>query len=235
MIFFPASVTNLFFGSRTGEIVDNVNAGLRVFLRRMDVFLRIIGKELFLGQYGCYVLALALILGVAGSAFVLALKKDKKELLARCKVNWKVLWLCLFSVAGYFLVMVKISTDMVDRYFFSIYPLLLLLAFAVFLCVGRIWKVKAGFAWGIVGAYLCITFFLYWKGDIQYLYPGYDEALRQMQTEYSDTPGLYVTKGDHLVTNNCLFLAQQKRSMPIVPEELEGITREEFGSDTLIL
>lgn len=235
MLFFPASVTNLFFGTRTSEIVDNVNAGLRVFLRRMDVFLRIIGKELFLGKYGCYVLALALILGVVGSAFVLALKKDKKELLARCKVDWKVLWLCLLSAAGYFLVMVKISTDMVDRYFFSIYPLLFLLALAVFLCVGRIWKVKAGFVWGIAGVYLCVTFFLYGKGDIQYLYPGYDEALRQMQTEYSDAPALYVTKGNHLIANNCLFLAQQKRSMPIVPEGLEGITREELGSDSLIL
>ena len=103
---------------------------------------------------------------------------------------------------------------MVDRYFFSIYPLLLLFALAVFLCVGRIWKVKAGFVWGIAGVYLCVTFFLYGKGDIQYLYPGYDEALRQMQTEYSDAPALYVTKGNHLIANNCLFLAQQKRSMP---------------------
>ena len=110
MLIFPASVTNLFFGTRTGEIVDNVNAGLRVFLKRMDVFLRIIGRELFLGKYGCYVLALVLILGVVAGVLVIALKKDKKELFARCEV---------------------------DCYFFSIYPLLLLLASAVFLCIGK--------------------------------------------------------------------------------------------------
>lgn len=235
MIFFPASVTNLFFGTRTGEIVDNVNAGMRVFLRRMDAFLQIIGKELFLGKYGCYVLAFVLLIGMGGSVLLLAFRKDRKELITRWGINGKVLWLCLLSAAGYFLVMVKISTDMVDRYFFSIYPLVLLLAVAFLLFLLEMWKVKAGFAWGLAAVYLCITFFLCQKGNVQYLYPGYDEALRQMQTTYSDAPGLYVTKGNHLIANNCLFLAQQKRSMPVAPEELEKITGGELDSDSLIL
>lgn len=61
-----------------------------------------------------------------------------------------------------------------------------------------------------------------------------------MSQEYKETPGIYVTKGDHLVIGNCLFLEMQEQTYPLEldrVEELPGILEDRFSSlpDNLIL
>lgn len=78
------------------------------------------------------------------------------------------------------------------------------------------------------------------KIQVQYIYPGYESALSCMSQEYKETPGINVTKGDHLVIGNCLFLEMQEQTYPLEldrVEELPDILEDRFSSlpDNLIL
>ena len=57
----------------------------------------------------------------------------------------------------------------------------------------------------------------------EYLYSGYADALQLVEEQYSDVPGIYVTKGDHLVIHNCLFLAKQQKTYPLPAEKISEL------------
>ena len=59
----------------------------------------------------------------------------------------------------------------------------------------------------------------------EYLYPGYNNALHLIHEKYSDIPGIYITKGDHLVINNCLFLSEQSDTYPMTYEKLPELPK----------
>lgn len=59
--------------------------------------------------------------------------------------------------------------------------------------------------------------------SVPYVYKGYQEAIDKLEIEYKDVPGIYVTMGDHLVINNCLFLAKQNMTYPLNLEQINEI------------
>ena len=59
--------------------------------------------------------------------------------------------------------------------------------------------------------------------QIPYVYEGYQEVLNKLGTEYKSVPGIYVTAGDHLLINNCLFLSQQDMTYPLCAEQIDEL------------
>lgn len=130
----------------------------------------------------------------------------------------------------------KISTDIVDRYQFAIYPAGVLVAVVFLLhALERLGKEKS--IWGIAVCYLLLCFYGYGRGTVNYIYKGYEAARQSLCTEYKEVPGIYVTPGDHLVINDCLFLAQQEKTFPLTEEELEELPQvlEGMPQDELIV
>lgn len=235
MLFFPASVSNMLSGSRTEEISDNVNAGLHVFLQRIHLCMQIVSEDLFFNKYGLYFVLFAML--ILGSIY-LWIKVIRKHQSIRTLLNSKTLELivCSLSAICYFLVVSKIATDIQSRYFALVYPILILVIASFFVYFIRLFTEKRLWLWLVTGAYLTASFYLYYDGKVDFVYPGYANVLSRMQEEYGDSSAVYITKGDHLVINNCLFLMQQRYSYPITAENMEKLTEEtEHFTDKLIV
>ncbi len=106
---------------------------------------------------------------------------------------------------------------------------------AVFYILDKLGKSK--FIWGITICYLLFCFYSYGKGTVNYIEEGYETARQTLCAEYKEIPGIYVTTGDHLVINDCLFLAQQERTYPLRKEQLAELPQILTGvlEDSLIL
>ena len=128
-------------------------------------------------------------------------------------------WILLAALSGYFIVVTQVSTDLVDRYQFLVYPVGVLLVTIVLFCSLKQIKKEKGI-WVIVFASLLFGIWHYDGNSINYIYPGYEAVRQKLGAEYRDVPGIYVTAGDHLVINNSLFLAQQEMTYPIRVEDL---------------
>ena len=126
------------------------------------------------------------------------------------------------AVCGYFSVIAQISPEVADRYQFIIYPFCVLLTGSVVVYLLRQLE-KERLIWMITG--VCLVFMLqaYAIQPVPYVYEGYQEVLNKLGTEYKNAPGIYVTAGDHLVVNNCLFLAKQDMTYPLYAEQIDEL------------
>lgn len=217
ILIFPALLQHILVGDKAQESLANAMGGFNVFFERLISYVRILTRAFWGGKIIWLYVSLL-------SAFVC---------IAILMVSgyWKNIWIgepakiymCFIavSVCAYFFVVVQISTDIVDRYQFLIYPFISLLMLHPVAEVCRVFRRE--FLVGILaGGYVFCCLFSYVKGNgmVSYLYLGYRDALEVMETEYSATPGIYVTKGDHLVIGNCLFLSKQEMTYTLTIEEL---------------
>lgn len=217
ILIFPALLQHILVGDKARESLANAKGGFTVFFERLISYARILTRAFWGGRVIWLCVSLLSVLVCVAILMVSG--------------YWKNIWIgepakiymCFMalSVCAYFLVVVQISTDIVDRYQFPIYPFISLLMLYPVVEVCRLFRKE--FLVGILtGGYVFCCLFSYGKGNdmVSYLYLGYRDALRVMETEYSATPGIYVTKGDHLVIGNCLFLSKQKMTYTLTIEEL---------------
>lgn len=234
IIIFPASLHHIFIGEKGQESLGNTFRGIKMFLSRFTQYEEIIGEGIFLQkrELECTVIGIIFI-----SIAILLIRlmqrhpNEKGEFIfnARFGILTTTFW-------GYFFLIVQISTDIVDRYQFIIHPIGILLSVCVILQFFQLIK-KEKWIW--LPAVLFIFFCIWHYSDktIHYIYPGYESAMQTLATTYKDIPEIYITAGDHLVINNCLFLSQQEMTYPISADDLEKLPEiyKKIKKDQLIL
>lgn len=220
VLLFPASLSHIFSGEKGQESIGNVFRGGRIFLERFKQYIEITAKGFFFTKKGFGWIGVGiLLLGITTFLIGLYEKRLKGENPADYDAKF---WILMGTLSGYFILIVQISTDIVDRYQFLVYPVGVLLAVTVTSCFFKQIKKEMGI-WGLAIAYLLFCIWYYDGKNINYIYPEYEAVRQRLETEYKDAPGIYVTAGDHLVINNSLFLAQQEMTYPIKEEDLEKL------------
>ncbi len=219
-LIFPASLNHIFMGEKGQESLGNVFHGGRVFLERLERYGEIVGEEFFCHEKGFWWAAVGVAMMLTGTFLMKIHKKcPDREKHAFSDARF---WILTASLAGYFLLIVQISTDVADRYQFLICPVgILVLVAAVF----RFFRqARLERATEILGAMAVLLRILSFDGEsIPYIYPGYEAARQSLAGVYRDSSGIYVTAGDHLVINNSLFLAQQSGTYPVRAEDLDTL------------
>ena len=221
VLLFPASVSQILFEQKGQTSVANAFGGWRDFADRLRQYSGIVSQEFFTTEKGMAVLIILLLaLGIlfAGKKYRLRVSSGapRNEQEVRLGIRW---WMMTAATAGYFLVVSKISTDIVDRYQFAVYPTGVLAVVVLANAAFAELRIKKAI-WVISAFYLLLCFYGYGQGTVHYIYSGYEAARQELAKSYRDTPGIYVTTGDHLVVNDCLFLMQQERTFPLTEEQL---------------
>lgn len=219
ILLFPASLHQILLGDKGKDSMRNLRNGLYQWVQRCRSFEGIMEKELLGWQGGMFLwivfAATVIFFCVRYKKCSAVVVKEKEEQI----VGWGIV---IFTICGYFFLISEIATDLADRYQFLIYPLLCLVFSLPVIVLSRLLQ-KPAILVICAAIYLGIISTDYKEGAVPYLYPGYEEALGKLREEYQEAPGIYITKGDYLVINNCLFLGNQKKTYPILESELEGI------------
>lgn len=220
VLIFPASLDHIFKGYKGQESMENVFRESRALWEQLVQYGEVVLEGFFFHRLGLGWAVLGTLL--LGTITVLAGLWQKRQEGRGCAVFEARFWILTVVLLGYFLMISQISTDISDRYQFMVYPVMVLVAVTVFFCLGRQIRVEKGI-WVLAAGYICFCIWHYKVENIHYIYPGYEAAMYAITTEYQNVPGIYVTKGDHLVINNSLFLAQQTMTYPIKAEDLEKL------------
>lgn len=220
ILIFPALLQHILVGEKGQESFINIIGNLPVFTERLTRYVKILSEAFWGGHTRWFLVSL---LASLVCAVVLAVIRRWKNV---CSEGTAQIYICFLalSVCGYFLLVVQISTDIVNRYQFLIYPFICLLLVYPIVEVCRFFR-KEYPIWILAAGYVFYCFYAYGKGDgtVTSLYTGYGDTLQAMETKYQDAPGIYVTKGDHLVIGNCLFLSRQKWTYALPIEELPAL------------
>lgn len=220
---FPHALSHVFANPKGHESISNLTASIHSLISRLLFYCQLLLNKFFsmsdeltpwisvflVGAFflfGAYILIRHFIHKKATDvASVLNLDK------------WAILFITFY---GYFVIISFISTDKVDRYQFPVYAL-----FVILLCTAVIYLCslikKKILVWIFLFLYLTITFYGYHHNTVNYIYYGYQNVLDNIQNKYSSVPGIYITKGDHLVIDNCLFLSSQKDTYALTPEQID--------------
>ena len=229
IMIFPTVLYQIFVGQKGQDSFDNMDITKKELLYRLERYTDILTKELIgINCEGIMYagLAIAVFLFVACFLVVLLafLNQKSNNYVRRFGKELQIDRLCMigFAVSGYFGIVTVVSTDLADRYQFPIFPLIVLLLMTIVVAVLRNLK-KDWIVWCTVGVYLILQICAYSKGMVNYIYPEYKNTLEVLNTSYTDVPGIYITKGDHLVINNCLFLASHDETYPLEKKDIEQL------------
>ncbi len=226
ILIFPALLHHIFLGDKGRASMANAAGSLGYLQQRLAAYRKLMaaaffGKSLMWKRGILLLAAVCVFYGI----FRMAGKKRRRG-------DTKLLYIgfIVLSVSAYFVVVAKISTDVVDRYQFLIFPFAALLLALLFAAVSRIAEelchIRQGSGALFLAAVYCLTCLSGYRSgnDMpEYLYSGYADALQLVEEQYSDVPGIYVTKGDHLVIHNCLFLAKQQKTYPLPAEKISEL------------
>ena len=224
-LFFPALLKHIFLGYKGKESLANAAGGLSYLRERLTDYTKLMADAFIWGKTVWLAAALA-------AAFLCILYGIYRLVRKSRRPNTSALYIgCIaFSAAAYFVVVAKISTDIVNRYQFLIFPFAAMLLAALFGTVSRLAARVFPVRTEVLAAVLTFGYVAAWLVSYQsgtqvpdYLYPGYSDALRLVEEKYKEVPGIYVTKGDHLVVQNCLFLSEQKNTYPLPVEKISGL------------
>ncbi len=224
---FPFMLNHIFLGNKGQEVFSNASQGFHNWIRKMWSYTHLIGTELF-GN----IQILLLCFGITCLAFLFLL-----YFFARHKKLIPVKLLSIYIlVVGYFSVISLVSNEVVDRYQFMIFPLIIL-SFWITLYYVLETINKEQLLWIALLLYLVPVLMQYKSGQINYLYTGYEDVRTYISTNLKEIPGIYITNGNHLVINNIFFLGEQTNTYPIRIENIENlpILLKESNADKLIL
>lgn len=221
ILIFPASLNHIFLGEQGRSAFINAANGIDLFLIRWRQYRDTVISEFF-GNGRIKQLFLLFVFLILIIAAICSAKKKNRKICIWDTVTKAECLMLFITVCGYFSVIVQISPEVVDRYQFIIYPFCVLLAVAVVIYLLRQLG-KERLIWIVTG--VCLVFMLqtYAVQQIPYVYEGYQEVLNKLGTEYKSVPGIYVTAGDHLLINNCLFLSQQDMTYPLCAEQIDEL------------
>lgn len=177
---------------------------------------------------------------LAAAAFCTVKKKNQKVYIWNTPQKAECLILS-FTVLFYFALVAQISPEIVDRYQFMIYPFCVLLTVMVTFFLFRLLG-KERLVWAAASVFLLFILQTYTARPVPYVYKGYQDVIGLLGNEYKNVPGIYITAGDHLLINNCLFLAQQDMTYSLILEQSDKIpglcgkiNAEDMNTEQLIL
>lgn len=235
ILIFPFSLQHIFLGQQGKRAFTNVFQNIYLFLNHGWQYKDTIIGEFFGNEYGKQVFFLLGFFILVILAICSAKRKNQK--LSICNTNTKAECLILLlTVLGYFALIVEISPEIVDRYQFIIYPFCVLLGVSVIVYLFRLLE-REWIAWIATACSLLLILQTYMTQPVPYVYDGYQEVIDKLGTDYQNVPGIYVTMGDHLLINNCLFLAQQEMTYPLTLGQINEISDicNETHSEQLVL
>ena len=235
ILIFPASLHHIFYGQQGRRAFSNAFNHIHLFLKRWIQYQDVMINEFFgIGHRKQTILLLAFLILI--TAAIYSAKKKKQSLRIRNSIPKTECLILLNAVICYFALIVQISPEVVDRYQFIIYPFCVLLVIAV---TSHLFKQleRERLIWITAAACLFLMLQTYTTQPIPYVYKGYQNVIDTLGTEYKNVPGIYVTAGDHLLINNCLFLAQQDMTYPLTLEQSDNISEicGEIDTEQLIL
>ena len=210
-LLFPYMLNHIFLGDKGQEVLSSASGGIYDWFKRMWEYMQLIGEELF-GSTG--VLLIFLIIACLSLLILLYYLIRHKQAISVKLLSIYVL------IAGYFSVISLVSNEVADRYQSMLFPIIVLGFWITLYDALKLLK-KEKFVWIGVILYLITIPIQYKSGAIHYLGLGYDNALNYVSTQLKEVPGIYVTKGDHLVINNLFFLGQQQNTYSIDKENIE--------------
>lgn len=220
ILIFSPLLQHILVGDKAQASFANARGGFAFFFGRLINYVRIFTRAFWGGKVICFCASLLIVLICVT---ILTVSGYWKNAWTKCLDKIYICFLAL-SVCAYFLVVVQISTDIVDRYQFPVYPFISLLMLYPVVEVCRLFH-REFLVWVLMVGYVLCSLLIYGKGNgmVNYLYPGYQDALKAIETEYSNAIGIYVTTGDHLVVGNCLFLSKQKMTYALPIDELSTL------------
>lgn len=229
ILIFPASLRHIFLGQQGRRAFANASNDIPLFLKRWGEYRDTVMSE-FLGDSRIIqIVFVAAVFSLLIAAFCPSKRKNNKVNIGHADAKAECIMLFV-TVLGYFSVIVQISPEVADRYQFIIYPFCVLVTVAVIVSLLR--KLGKGRSiWIAAGICLVLMMRVYAIKPVPYVYEGYKEVLAKLGTEYKSVPGIYVTAGDHLVINNCLFLAQQEMTYPLTLEQINELPKICEGSN----
>lgn len=228
-LIFPASLRHIFSGQQGRRAFANASNDIHLFLKRWGEYRDIVMSEFLGDSHILQIIFGGAVFGLLIVAVCLAKRKNDKVNIGNTVAKAECMTLFV-TVLGYFSVIVQISPEVVDRYQFMIYPFCVMVAVAVIEYLLRQLE-KERIIWIAAGICLMLMMRTYAIKPVPYVYEGYGEVLAKLGTEYKSIPGIYVTAGDHLVINNCLFLAQQEMTYPLTLEQLNDLPKICEGND----
>lgn len=221
ILIFPPSLRHIFLGQQGKKAFTNAFNNIHLFLNRWKHY-----QDTVLGKFfgNGHIQQISLLLGFLILVFaVIYSAKKKNQKLYLCNTVPKAEFLMLFlTVLGYFAMVIQISPEITDRYQFIIYPSCILLGVSAVTYLFRLLG-KERLVWITTACCLLFMFHAYMTQPVPYIYEGYQEVIDKLGTEYKNVPGIYVTTGDHLLINNCLFLSQQENTYALTLEQLNEI------------
>lgn len=209
LLLFPAAFTQIFRGEKGRESLSALSQGGRMMLGKVKSFGDLAAGELFGIRSGVALLIVALLV-IAAVLCGRRLQGDRIEMP-----------ILILPTLCFFVTVSVIATDDADRYLFAIYPCICMCFYTLIFVIGR---KKRMVSLALTGLMLGLQAGSSLFGDrINYIYPGYEAARQRLATEYTDAPGIYITKGDHLVINNILFLSALERTIAVEERQEEEI------------
>ncbi len=221
VLIFPASIHHILEGQQGKRAFSNAYHNIPIFFNRWKQYWDTIMRE-FWGNGHRKQEIILLVFFILIIAAIYSAKKKKLKLSIWNTVPKIESLILSFTVLGYFSLIVQISPEITDRYQFIIYPFCVLLGVSIttylFRLLGKEW-----FIWIAAACCLFLMFETYRTQPVPYVYEGYQEMIDKLGTDCKNVPGIYVTTGDHLLINNCFFLAKQNMTYPLTFEQLSEI------------
>lgn len=227
---FPSSLYHIFLGQQGKRAFTNASNDIHLFLNHWLQYQNTIIKEFFGNEHIAQVV-LFIAFCILTTTVIYSMKKKSLKLNIWNTVSKAECLLLFYTVLCYFAVITQISPEISDRYQFIIYPFCVLLAASVTVYLFRQLK-KEWMIWIAAANCLLLILRAYTLQPVPYVYEGYHEVMDKLGTEYKNVLGIYVTAGDHLLINNCLFLAQQETTYSLSLEQLNEIPNICEGLDT---
>lgn len=224
ILIFPACLRHIFMGYQGKQAFANASNDIHLFVQRLAEYLDAIVREVWGVHMG---LKLILIVFLALIIIGIWIFKKIRDLENQGFRIWLIVpkteCIMLFiAITGYFSVIAQISPEVADRYQFIIYPFCVLLPVSAMVYLLKKLQ-KESLIWIAALCGILLMVHAYASEPVPYVYKGYKEAVCKIETEYKNAPGIYVTTGDHLVINNCIFLAKQDMTYPLTLEQISEI------------
>lgn len=221
VLVFPASIHHILEGQQGKRAFSNAYHNIPIFLNRWKQYLNTVISEFWGNGHRKQVMILFILL-ILLTAAIYSAKKNKLKLSVCNTVPKTEALILLFTVAGYFSLIVQISPEITDRYQFIIYPFCVLLGVSITAYLFRLLG-REHFIWIAAACCLFLMPGAYRTQPVPYVYEGYQEVVDKLEADYKNVPGIYVTAGDHLLINNCIFLAKQDMTYSLTIEQLNEI------------
>lgn len=219
ILVFPASLGHIFQGYQGKQALDNAAEGIFLLGERWPQYHDVLVKAFLGDNAGKHVFFLILFFLFLTGFIHFSQKRIQGSYHHFPIADYSIL---LISVLCCFATIMQISPEVTDRYLFFLYPFCVLLPFAASVFLFRYLQMERFIGTAVVCCLVCLLR-TYVIQPVPYVYPGYQETLDKIGTEYKNVPGVYITAGDHLLVNNCLFLAQQNMTRSLTLEQLDEL------------